>query len=111
MYRPVKASANEAVYYNSRTPILFNIRTGEAFILRVTTEYMSGFVQRLLQYTNSYNHVIAYDFETSGVDPNTCEVIEYAFYDVNARIPIAQSLVKPRHPVCECVQQITGITN
>jgi len=72
---------------------------------------MAGFIKKLMNYTIAHKHVIAYDFETTGIDPNQCEITEYCFYDVNARVPICSSLIKPRGRIPENVEKLTGITN
>ena len=56
---------------------------------------MGKFLREILHFSKASGHTIAYDFETTGLDVDRCEIIEYCFFDVNLRVPICQSLLRP----------------
>ena len=59
------------------------------------------------------NSFVVYDFETTGLDTNTCDIIEIgAAKIVNGEIKeIFQTLVKPKDPVSDLITNLTGISN
>lgn len=59
------------------------------------------------------NTFVVYDFETTGLDTNKCEIIEIGAVKVeNGEIKeIFQTLVKPKEPVSEEITSLTGISN
>lgn len=58
-------------------------------------------------------HYIIYDFETTGVDPHYCEIIEIGAIKIadNEIIDRFQSLVKPKYPIPEDATAVNHITN
>jgi CRISPR-associated protein Cas2 len=63
---------------------------------------------------NTYpgNYVVL-DLETSGLNPETDEIIEVGMLKIqeNKIIESFQSLIKPQHPVSNFIEKLTGITN
>ena len=62
--------------------------------------------------SNSTNYVII-DIETTGLDPEYCEIIELAAikYENNKEIARFNSLVKPDYEIDSFITNLTGITN
>lgn len=56
---------------------------------------------------------IVFDTETTGLDPNNNEIIEYSFlkYEDNTLVSKLSSLVKPASPIPEFITNITHISN
>ena len=62
--------------------------------------------------SNPTNYVII-DIETTGLDPEYCEIIELAAikYENNKEIARFNSLVKPDYEIDSFITDLTGITN
>jgi len=76
-------------------------------------EYMADRSEKgnsLLTFADSY---VAFDLETTGLDPTYNEIIEIAAVKVENNEVVSQyhSLVKPQNPVDEYITWLTGITN
>lgn len=58
-------------------------------------------------------HYVVYDFETTGVDPHSCEIIEIGALKVadGKIVDRFQSLVKPFYPIPEGASKVNHITN
>lgn len=63
-----------------------------------------------LNYPENY---IVFDTETTGLDPNNNEIIEYSFlkYENHKLVDKLSSLVKPSTPIPEFITKITNISN
>lgn len=61
----------------------------------------------------SNNTFVVFDVETTGLDAETCEIIEIGAVKVSGGriIEKFQTLVKPRKPISSLITEITGITN
>ena len=66
----------------------------------------------LTKYTTPSDFVVI-DIETTGLDPNTCEIIEFAAIKVaNHQIVDTYSeLIKPSIPISSTITDLTGISN
>ena len=62
---------------------------------------------------SSQKHYIVFDFETTGVDPNYCEIIEIGAIKIadNEIIDRFQSFVKPCFPIPPDATKVNNITN
>ncbi len=56
---------------------------------------------------------ILLDFETTGLDPETCDIIEIGAIRLEGLREVARyhTLVKPSHPIPPMISELTGITN
>lgn len=59
------------------------------------------------------NEFVVYDFETTGLDTNTCEIIEIGAVKIrNGEIvDVFQTLIKPKNTIPDIITQLTNISN
>lgn len=57
--------------------------------------------------------LLAIDFETTGLNTDTCEIIEmgYVLFDDRKIYQVYNRLVKPKLPISQEIESITGLTN
>lgn len=74
--------------------------------------YMTPRAEFTPNYVNQ-KHYIVYDFETTGVDPHECEIIEIGALKIadGQIVDRFQSLVKPFYPIPADATQVNHITN
>ena len=68
--------------YISRIPLILNIRTGDVTEVVVTSRCISKLVTLLAQADVHPAGLITFDFETTGLNPDSDHITEYAFYHV-----------------------------
>ena len=56
-------------------------------------------------------NIIVYDLETTGLDTNSCEIIERYMYDMTLDNVLSEGLVCPRQEIPPEIEGLTGITN
>lgn len=59
------------------------------------------------------NEFVVYDFETTGLDTNTCEIIEIGAVKIKGGeiVDVFQTLVKPRNIISDTITRLTNISN
>lgn len=83
--------------YNSRVPLILNIRSGDVTEVTITPRLVSNLVALLCDVHPP--GIITFDFETTGLDTTNDRITEYAFYHTQLRTTIAHSLVNPQMQV------------
>lgn len=59
------------------------------------------------------NEFVVYDFETTGLDTNTCEIIEIGAVKIKSGeiVDVFQTLIKPKNTIPDIITQVTNISN
>lgn len=59
------------------------------------------------------NEFVIYDFETTGLDTNTCEIIEIGAVKIKSGeiVDVFQTLIKPKNTIPDIITQVTNISN
>lgn len=59
------------------------------------------------------NEFVVYDFETTGLDTNTCEIIEIGAVKIKGGeiVDVFQTLIKPQNTIPDIITQVTNISN
>lgn len=59
------------------------------------------------------NEFVVYDFETTGLDTNTCEIIEIGAVKIKDGeiVDVFQTLIKPQNTIPDIITQVTNISN
>ncbi len=59
------------------------------------------------------NEFVVYDFETTGLDTNTCEIIEIGAVKIKGGeiVDVFQTLIKPQNSIPDIITQVTNISN
>ncbi len=59
------------------------------------------------------NEFVIYDFETTGLDTNTCEIIEIGAVKIRCGeiVEVFQTLIKPQETIPDIITQVTNISN
>lgn len=59
------------------------------------------------------NEFVVYDFETTGLDTNTCEIIEIGAVKIKGGeiVDVFQTLIKPKNTIPDIITQVTNISN
>ena len=57
------------------------------------------------------HNIIVYDLETTGLDTNSCEIIERYMYDMTLDNVLSEGLVCPRQTIPPHIERLTHITN
>lgn len=65
--------------YISRIPLILNIRTGDVTEVIATPRLISKLVSLLMDDTHPAG-IITFDFETTGINPDSDAITEYSFY-------------------------------
>lgn len=84
--------------YISRIPLILNIRTGDVTEVIATPRLISKLVSLMMDDVHPAG-IIAFDFETTGINPESDAITEYSFYHTQLRTTVAHSLVNPQRPV------------
>ena len=110
------------LYYNNVYPKwnippqleIINLFTGERTVISIS----STLTNRDLNYflCDTFNikmekNIIVYDLETTGLEIDTCEIIERFMYDMSLDHVLSEGLITPYFPISPHISNLTGITN
>jgi DNA polymerase III epsilon subunit-like protein len=110
------------LYYNNMYPKwdikkdleIINLFTGLKTIINVDENLTNTKLNYYLCNTFNLkmkNNIIVYDLETTGLDTDSCEIIERYMYDMSLNDVFSEGLIKPRTRIPYHICCVTGITN
>jgi hypothetical protein len=109
------------LYYNGIFPNwktekkieIWNLKTGQIHIITFNPNINSyQMMLYLAKITNKIlrNMIFVYDLETTGLDINSCHIIERYIYELNTHSQVSSGVIKPNAIVPKIIHNLTGIT-
>lgn len=85
------------------------------FVRPYVEKHQSNIFDKKPTYSNFVmeNEFVVYDFETTGLDTNTCEIIEIGAVKIRGGeiVDVFQTLIKPKNTIPDIITQVTNISN
>ena len=99
-------------YHPTKPVAVKNGKSGPSYMIIDRSKYMEPRAEFCPHLANQKNYIV-YDFETTGVDPHSCEIVEIGALKVadGQVVDRFQSLVKPYNPIPADATRVNHITN
>lgn len=109
------------IYYDIMSPSwtkekkleVWNLKQGKKYKINILEVNKYDYLKFVCDVTGlkMYHNIFVYDLETTGLEIQSCEVIERYFYEYNLNFSPSEGLIKPRFAIPGEIEKLTKITN